>query len=498
MQTSGNALAGDLSRPLITVIYPLFDIRGSADDALRTWTEQQTLSRERYRVCVLSSGKGAAHERTLRRLLADGDDVIEVPKGNDAAMWNAGAAQATTPWLVFIEAHSLADPRCLERTAAWIATEHGAVGNFTVLHSDAYLQARLAGRWFAELQSIWRSPGEWRRVHRSGLVIRADVFNRVGGFASDFGQFAPALLSARLHALGVQIDDVPNAAVLHLDDATIGDHHYDTADYAMGEIACRSCQEQDFFERYFGHSDVWSNRLCRNRSMQWRMMRALTVAALSRPRQLHALVTIAVRLLRDVAASTLAWSMLQRALIRLDEFAIDHLPLPAKLQWARFLRAHRRVVTQSQCDWSRAHLDIGKPRAAPVSLPIEAVAPSDLGGVQGLEHFDGSNFRWTWPIFVLRVASGATSSQLRIDTNGLRGNPLDCVIAVVIGGVVLPRSVLSAKGGVLVITLSNVLATAASDGIFVICKALVPERIGSSDRRHLGLPVFAIAFSGIE
>jgi hypothetical protein len=41
--------------PLITVVYPLFDIRGSAVDALRTWTQKQTLSRALYCVHVLFS-----------------------------------------------------------------------------------------------------------------------------------------------------------------------------------------------------------------------------------------------------------------------------------------------------------------------------------------------------------------------------------------------------------------------------------------------------------
>jgi hypothetical protein len=277
-------MVGELGRPLITVIYPLFDIRQSAANAVRTWTERQTLSRERYRVFVLSPEESTAHEHSPHEVLGDGDRLIEVPEGNDAGMWNAGAARATTPWLVFVESHCLADPTCLEQAAAWISAGHGMVGNFTVLHSDAHLLARLADRWFAHIQSVWRSPGEWPRVHRSGFVIRADVFSRVGGFGSEYGQFAPALLSARLHSIGARVDYVPNAAVLHLDDETTHDHHYDTADYAIGEIACRSRQDQVFFERYFGHSDLWSNRLCRTWSMQRRIVRALAAACLSNPR----------------------------------------------------------------------------------------------------------------------------------------------------------------------------------------------------------------------
>jgi hypothetical protein len=100
-------------------------------------------------------------------------------------------------------------------------------------------------------------------------------------------------------------------------------------------------------------------------------------------------------------------------------------------------------------------------------------------------------------MFVLRVTSDATPLELHIDTNGVRGNPLDSVIAVVVGDAVLPRSALLAKAGVLIIALSGTLASAASDGIFVICKALMPKRTGSTDRRCLGLPIFTIAFRGI-
>ena len=497
VQTRGDALVGGLGVPLITVIYPLFDLRGRVVDALRTWTEQQTLPRKHYRVCVLSSGENLSEECALREALGDSDQLIELPKANDAAMWNAGAAKATTPWLVFVEGHCLGDPKCLESAAQWISAGQGAVGNFSVRHSDAYLMARLSDRWFGHIESIWRSPETWRRVHRSGVAIRADVFRRVGGFASKYGQFAPALLSARLHALGVRIDDVPGATVLHLDDAATSDHHYDTADYAAGEIACRSSEAQDFFERYFGHSNLWSNRLCRNTKVRRRMLRAIALVGMSHPRHLPTLVPIAARLLRDAIADTSLWRWLQRALIRLDEFAIDHLPLPSKLRWIRFLRAHRRVVAQAQYDWMREHLDPGKPQAAPVSFSIEAATPSSLGGIHALEQFEGRNFRWTWPMFLLRVISDVSSLEIHIDTMGLRGNPLDSIIAVVVGDVVLPRSALSVNDGVLAVAMPDKLVSTARDGIFVICKALVPKRIGSPDRRRLGLPIFAVEFRGI-
>src|SRR5207253_1236046 len=122
---------------------------------------------------------------------------------------------------------------------------------------------------------------------------------------------------------------------------------------------------------------------------------------------------------------------LQHALIRFVEFAIGHLPLPASLQWKWFVSAHKRVVAQTQGDWVREHGSIGAPRKAPMSLSIDVATPGDLSGVYGLEKFETKNFRWTWPVFVLRVDPATNSLQIHIDTGGLRGDPLDCVIAVV-------------------------------------------------------------------
>src|SRR4029077_20390258 len=104
--------------------------------------------------------------------------------------------------------------------------------------------------------------------------------------------------------------------------------------------------------------------------------------------------------------------------------------------------AHRRVVTQAQYDWTRHHLDPGTPQAAPVSFPVEAATPSDLGGIHALKRFKSRNFRCPSPMFVLRIDSDATALELHIDTNGLRGNPLDSLIAVVIGDAIPPRSAL--------------------------------------------------------
>ena len=86
--------------PLLTVVYPIVDVRGRAADRVRTWTQGQTLARDRYRVVVHSTAPIPCRSRTCGRCSVAGDELFSVPGADDAELWNAGAARAGTPWLV--------------------------------------------------------------------------------------------------------------------------------------------------------------------------------------------------------------------------------------------------------------------------------------------------------------------------------------------------------------------------------------------------------------
>lgn len=90
-----------MSHPQFTVIYPGTDIRGTAVNHLKTWTNAQTLSPDRYRVvAVVQPG---TDDEGLRHILGQNTILIHEAGAADTAMWNAGAAESETPWLVFIE-----------------------------------------------------------------------------------------------------------------------------------------------------------------------------------------------------------------------------------------------------------------------------------------------------------------------------------------------------------------------------------------------------------
>jgi hypothetical protein len=477
----------------IAVVYPAFDIRGSLAERLRKWAREQTLARERYRVVVAIDGASPLQAREAEALLAPQDEVVAVPNAmNEAALWNAGAARAGTRWLVFTEGHSVARPDCLEAVARWIAANPDAeIGNFAVGHTDDHLMSRLSDRWFNEVHSQWESPDSWPRLHRAGFAIRADVFNAVGGFEPRYGQFAAPLLSAHLHERGLKIGMVPDAAVIHLDDAAMNGHHLDTADFVVGECEARARNDPSFFERYFGYDPMYSPWL-HGRRVAWRMLQAAIIANLSGLQQAKALARLLPRYVAMTVAGIRSRIVLNRLAVKLDEFAVDRLPLPGALRWARFIRAHRRVVDLTRLEWM-AKRQPHQPPQAWSFRPIAQIGPDVLAGAAySLERHNGRPFRWSEPVMLLRLAPSARPRLLRVETDGMRGDPLARICAIVVDGRVLPVSAITTDGrGTLIVRLPAGHAHATSTDVAIVCTPSISVDAGVA--RWLGLPIFAMA-----
>jgi hypothetical protein len=303
----------------------------------------------------------------------------------------------------------------------------------------------------------------------------------MGGLETEYDLFAPHLLAARLHAREINIEIIPDATVVHVDDETMRDHHFDTARFVWGEMEARSRMDVVFFERYFGPAPLWTNQL-RARPFMAYPKRMAELASLLGPLAVAVVVNDSIR----VVANRLALS--------LEEVAVERLPLPAEWRWKTFLRAHRRVVRLTQIDWRRRrkalpafHRNMGR-------WPIERLGTDAVIGVHGLESHAGRLFRWTEPVTVVHIAPSEAEFELLIETAGIRGNPLVAVIAVVVNGRVLPRELVSATGdGTLIVRLSEPWSADAQDGLVFICSPLDPTRAGSSDPRRLGLPIVSIA-----
>ena len=270
---------------------------------------------------------------------------------------------------------------------------------------------------------------------------------------------------------------------------------YDSTErYMRGEFIARSQIDPVFMERYFGAPDLWINRARLERGTAPAMMRALVVAARTSPRRTAALAGAFASLLGGAAGGLRLRIALNRLWLALYAIAIERLPMPDDTRFRHFLRSHQGAARLAQLEW--LHENPVPPAAglADGRRAIDELGPGDIVGVYGLEEFGGRRFRWTEPVAMIRMAARQTACELRLETGGIRGDPLAFLIAVAIAGRALPpKYCTSDDKGTLTIHLPAPFAAAAKDGVVLVCEPLVPAREGIPDPRTLGLPIMSIA-----
>jgi len=482
---------------LLTVIFPAFDVRGDIVDHVRLWTEQQDFDGLRYRVLVVAGTETELDEAGLRTVLRKQDGLLRIPgSGRDADYWNAGALEAATSWLLFVEAHGLPERESLSALAAWIAANpNGVACNFRINNLEGGRVGDLMGRWFDEIHRSWAAPSTWRRLHRTAFAIRRDVFEEAGPLVPGYGQFAPPLLSARLHQRGHAISLIPASSVNHEDSADMATHHADTGNYVRGEMDARAETDPVFFERYFGPSPVQADDLVRPARYARSMLMGLLIAALRRPDKAFDLLARAGPLLPAAFASLRQRARLLAALTRVDQFSTTYLPLPETMRWKRFVLAHDRVVKAEQMLWV-ARNPIPALKAGPENgrWPIDKVGTHAISGVYVLEQLGEDAFRWTHPVFLLRLAPAA-GGMLTLETRNLRSELSVSDIMVAVGGRFLSSGQIERdETGNISFGIPAPSESGDEIDVVVIASELSEPPSEDGPGRGLGLPVFSIGF----
>jgi Nucleotide-diphospho-sugar transferase len=484
---------------LLTVIFPAFDIRGDIVDHVRLWTERQDFDRLTYRVLVVAGTETELDEASLRKALRRQDGLLRIPgSGRDADYWNAGAQKAATPWLLFVEAHGLPEPDSLSALAAWIAANpDGMACNFKINNVEGGRIGDLMGRWFDEIHLSWAAPSTWRRLHRTAFAIRRDVFEEAGPLVPGYGQFAPPLLSARLHQHGYTISLIPASSVNHEDSSDMANHHDDTKNYVRGEMDARSETDPVFFEKYFGPSPVQADDLVRPARYARSMLKGLVVAALHRPGEAISLLGWTAALLPTAFVSLRQRARLLTALIHVDQFSATYLALPGALRWRRFVLAHRHVVKVEQMLWvarnSAPALKIGPGKGR---WPIDKVGTHAISSVYALEQLDDDVFRWTHPVFLLRLAP-EVKGALTLETRNLRsGLSLSDIMIVVCGKFLSSEQIERDGTGNISFRIPAPSEPGGEIDVVVIASELCEPADQNGPGRRLGLPLFSIGFDG--
>ena len=477
------------AEPQVALVVPLEDPRGDVVDHLRTWTDGQTLARERYQVLVGASGEHPDLERRVAGLLAPQDALASAPGASLMDLYDTAARAARAPVLVLTEAHCRAEPRCLESVGrAFAADPDLDAVTFEHRQSARTPVGELTERWFARVFRAW-DRAEWKRLSPAGVAIRAEAYVRAGGLDPRLGLFAPSYMSARLHDVGGRVGTLDDVLLTHEVEEGMAHSLALSGSFAHGECLARR-DDPAFVERYFGPAGLWERRL----AYRGDVARA-TVAALAsevgrgpRPwlmRELAARVPAACA----GAAPRLAW---ERAGARWHRWVAGCPGLPAERRWRSYVAAHEGTVRATQLSCI-ARDGAGLPPPATDGAVTADRLDGSLVGAHGLEHASGRTFRWTEPVALLRLAPPAQGGVLRVDTGGLRGSPLDYLHRIYAGARRLARDRITGDAQTLVAHLPAGFARAARDaGIVLVCDPLVPNRAGSSDRRRLGMPVVAV------
>ena len=472
------------------IVYPMFDVRGDAAAAIRLWTQGQDAESARFRVVVVAGPEAADDLGDVRAALRPHDLLLQASSsGREADYWLAGVQRTSSPWVLLVEGHARPRRDCVRRLLSWIDDDPDAEAlNCVVENPEAHAVSPLMRAWFSDLQGQWAASATWPRLHRAAFAVRRDVLREVGYLEPRYGQFAPPLLSAQLHAHGRRIVLVPDARVEHEDSMMYG-HRDDTADYVYGELLAHAEQPADFMADYFGARPDAALRLLdteRSRRAASGAVRAMTRHPLRHgPAVVAAIASMAPAAVLGARGRVAAG----RARAHLAGWGIEHLPLPDDLRLRLFTDDHRRLVRTEQLAWVSAH---GRAASAlspkQSSISVSAIAPGALVGVHALERHEGHAFRWSEPALVVRLALPAGVWAVRIDTGRMRPG-LDALrLAALLGDRPVPDGDIRIEAdGVIVV---NVRADRAGTYDLTVCAP--PQRERSRHGRWLGLPIVAV------
>ncbi len=473
--------------PLVSILYPVFDVRGDVTAHIRKWIEhQQGIAAEQFQIVVAASTDAPLDETGLQQVLRPFDRIVRVPQATqDTQLWNAAAGAAAAPWLLFVEAHGWPERDALATLVAWIeANPDKRACNFRIGNPDSYRVARLMKRWFAQIQQDWARPTTWQRLHRTAFALRRDVFERLGPIAP-FGQFGPALLSARLHQRSVGISALPSSGLLHEDSTDMSCHIEDTTDYARGELRARSTvPDREFFESYFGPSPFHGVKPILPAATAFSLLRSSVTMSIRRPGGAAPLWRQAARLLPSLVPLRLrrAWLL---ARIKFDAFRIMRTPISKDTAWTLFATSHQDIVRAEKMRWMMDNPL--PPVTASLTIPAAELTRHAIIGLHALEHVGSAAMRWSHPALLLRLAAGRKVT-VGIVTRGLRpGLAARHLQAVTVGGKTVAIDVAASADIVLQAELPAT-ASGIADLVLIAQELVEP---GSPGRR-LGLPMFAI------
>jgi hypothetical protein len=384
-------------KPQISVLIPLQDEREAGVDCLRAWTEGQTASSDSYELVAIAIGEDADLEQAVRPLLRERDRWIEKPGIGEYEAYDVGADAASGEFVFLTEAHCVPEPETLSSTLEELE-RNGAPGvriRSVPETRGEFGALELAG--VQESEQAEEDPEHWRKVLIHGLALRRDVYLEAGGMPAGYGDFAPWVLSMSLNDRGQRPMFSPRSRVSHVYDGDFEKIEAFVRSFMAGEVRYRREHPAPTTEAYLGWAGEWECRLEHTRAGAVRALRSAlrlrrgTRASLARHTSVAVLGTRASILAARIGAARAA-----RLAKRTTDFeerrrSFEHF----------WLLTGRRGRLEGIAQGGNG----GRPQVADTERVD--LAGSLEGRVMGFHQPeqapDGTPFRWTAPLALLRV-----------------------------------------------------------------------------------------------
>jgi len=190
--------------PKISVIIPAKNEENNIDFCLKGIQKQVLKPAE----CIVVDN--GSEDRTAEIARVYGAKVIILPNANIGELRNVGAANAKGDVLAFLDADCVPEKDWLLRACELLKDEKiGAVGN-TVLLSDS-------GNW---IEKVWyynvkQNSGDVRYIGSANLLVKRNVFERIGGFSPELKAGEDRELSWKIQRAGLRTIHDERIHVIH-------------------------------------------------------------------------------------------------------------------------------------------------------------------------------------------------------------------------------------------------------------------------------------------
>jgi cellulose synthase/poly-beta-1,6-N-acetylglucosamine synthase-like glycosyltransferase len=219
-------------RPPISVVVPFRGERGAAESLLESLRGLQTNSGDQL-IVADNTPAGVVPDPG-----ASGFEVVRVPAPPSARRArNAGAAKASNPWLLFLDADCRPDPELLNQYFSPGPDERCGVIAGEVIGDDS--QSESLARWARSRRgrmARYHVESDGRPAGIAGnLMLRREAWDEVGGFEEEARSEADVDLCWRVQYAGWALEYRPGAAVAHRDLTRLADVWRQAWMYGVGK-----------------------------------------------------------------------------------------------------------------------------------------------------------------------------------------------------------------------------------------------------------------------